>query len=808
MIYKQSILTINGNNAKLDEDIYLFRLDKNIELYFTIVNNKYKFNKSDLNNIINLTNASYFQMRLYKNAEVKYTFAIQPTDNGKAILTITDDLIDEPIEVGDYDFQISLLDADKSSMISLPIVSKQIHVCEPLVTDASETGTAVLGLSTLESGEIVDAFDEEGNYIRKVHVNGELISAELFNKWEEALETNSSNIKTLDSQFKDIANENSILYSKLDEILEHLGLKGKVTYTGRWFTKNIDGDDCMCTINSGSELYFKVKNATKITIETKDIGTVTTEYKPYIRCRIGNLDTRIQLVSNTTEIPVPNNNENNVRITISAIRYNGKKWTAEEGLAIKNISTDGTILTDDVSSKNQILFLGDSITEGQLITAGNFSGLNSDKAFPHLVTDSFTDYICIQNGFGGTGMLVGGNAGMPVAMQCLTNISRDRIATYDYDKIKLIVINYGTNDVGKNDTVGFKTAYKTYIEYIKSKFTNAKIIIIRPCTKVVYEQQITEIAEEENVYLCEVSGSVSKTDSVHPNEAGHQVIANSLIQFIQDKKILTSNPDVPYSYSITNNLSNATNSNPNTSIARNESYTATINPDSDYELASITVTMNGVDITSTAVSENSINISEVTGNIIVTVTTVESYEAVKQKIENAGGYYRDFSKESSTDSIITLNGATLDSSEGVLKLPSTYTFKSDGVVFNKDFISGTLELGISSGDLFCLCFGYVDAQNKFMFYYDSNKISYAELINNKLQSSTNVVKFLSADRQNYTIKVVKNNKNITLKVLNSSKTELCGVDTTISDTLTGNKFALCTTSNCELKLKYIKLTTE
>lgn len=207
MIYKQSILTINGNNAKLDEDIYLFRLDKNIELYFTIVNNKYKFNKSDLNNIINLTNASYFQMRLYKNAEVKYTFAIQPTDNGKAILTITDDLIDEPIEVGDYDFQISLLDADKSSMISLPIVSKQIHVCEPLVTDASETGTAVLGLSTLESGEIVDAFDEEGNYIRKVHVNGELISAELFNKWEEALETNSSNIKTLDSQFKDIANE-------------------------------------------------------------------------------------------------------------------------------------------------------------------------------------------------------------------------------------------------------------------------------------------------------------------------------------------------------------------------------------------------------------------------------------------------------------------------------------------------------------------------------------------------------------------------------------------------------------------------
>lgn len=631
------------------------------------------------------------------------------------------------------------------------------------------------------------------------------VTIDLSNYYKK-IETYSKN--QIDARFKDIAKENSILYSKIDEILEHLGLKGKVTYTGRWFTKNIDGDNCMCTINSGSELYFKVKNATKITIETKDIGTVTTDYKPYIRCRIGNSDTRVQLINSTTEIPVSNKNENNVRITISAIRYNGKKWSAEEGLAIKNISTDGTILTDDVGSKNQILFLGDSITEGQLMTAGNFSGLNSDKAFPHLITDSFTDYICIQNGFGGTGMLVGGNAGMPVAMQCLTNISRDRVATYDYDKIKLIVINYGTNDVGKNDTVGFKTAYKTYIEYIKSKFTNAKIIIIRPCTKVVYEQQITEIAEEENVYLCEVSGSVSKTDSVHPNEAGHQVIANSLIQFIQDKKILTSNPDVPYSYSITNNLSNATNSNPNTSIARNESYTATINPDSDYELGSITVTMGGVDITHSVVNENSINITSVTGNIIITVTTVESYETVKQKIENAGGYYRNFSKESSTDSTITLNGAILDSSEGVLKLPSSYTFKSDGVVFNKDFINGTLELGISSGELFCLCLAYADAQNKFMFYNDGNKISYAELINNKLQTSTNVVHFPSADSENYTVKVVKNNKNVTLKALNSSKTELCGVDTTISDTLTGNKFALCTTANCELKLKYIKLTTE
>lgn len=198
MIYKKCIMTINKNNATLDEDIYLFRLDKNIELHFTIVNNKYKFEKSDLNNIIAQTNAAYFQIRLYRSDEIKYTFAIQPTQDGVAVLTITDDLINDPIEVGEYDFQISLLDVDKTSMISMPIVKQQLHVCEPLVDNQAIMGRAVLGLSSLASGEIKNAFDSEGNYIREIHKDGDILSAQLVNKFEEALDSNTKAIKNQD----------------------------------------------------------------------------------------------------------------------------------------------------------------------------------------------------------------------------------------------------------------------------------------------------------------------------------------------------------------------------------------------------------------------------------------------------------------------------------------------------------------------------------------------------------------------------------------------------------------------------------
>ena len=198
MIYKKCIMTINKNNATLDEDIYLFRLDKNIELHFSIVNNRYKFDKSDLNNIIAQTNAAYFQIRLYRSDEIKYTFAIQPTQDGVAVLTITDDLINDPIELGEYDFQISLLDADKTSMISMPIVKQQLHVCEPLVDNQAIMGRAVLGLSSLASGEIKNAFDSEGNYIREIHKDGDILSAQLVNKFEEALDSNTKAIKNQD----------------------------------------------------------------------------------------------------------------------------------------------------------------------------------------------------------------------------------------------------------------------------------------------------------------------------------------------------------------------------------------------------------------------------------------------------------------------------------------------------------------------------------------------------------------------------------------------------------------------------------
>lgn len=265
MIYKKCVMTIDKNKATLDEDIYLYRLDKNIELYFTIVNNKYRFNKGDMNNIILITNASFFQVRLYKNAEIKYTFAIQPTDGGQAILTITDDLIDDPIEVGDYDFQISLLDEEKTSMISMPIVSKQLHVCEPLVSDDATMGKAVLGLSKLATGEIKNAFDSEGNYIREIHQDGDILSAELINKFEEANEKNTQDIKELNTKIWDIQNPFDISSISVAPNISQMGSTVSAKLTWNYTHSTIKSQ----TINNEAiENTLRTKTFTGVTATT------------------------------------------------------------------------------------------------------------------------------------------------------------------------------------------------------------------------------------------------------------------------------------------------------------------------------------------------------------------------------------------------------------------------------------------------------------------------------------------------------------------------------------------------------------
>lgn len=112
--------------------------------------------------------------------------------------------------------------------------------------------------------------------------------------------------------------------------------------------------------------------------------------------------------------------------------------------------------------------------------------------------------------------------------------------------------------------------------------------------------------------LCKIDDSTEMTDSII---SSHYVTVGTT-------KYTKNGSSDGNKYTITNNLSKATSSNSVISVNENSSYTTTITANKNYKINTITVIMGDVDITSAVVNNNVINISSVTGNIVITVKAI------------------------------------------------------------------------------------------------------------------------------------------------------------------------------------------
>lgn len=86
----------------------------------------------------------------------------------------------------------------------------------------------------------------------------------------------------------------------------------------------------------------------------------------------------------------------------------------------------------------------------------------------------------------------------------------------------------------------------------------------------------------------------------------------------------------PTTYTITNNLTNVNSSNSDTSVEKGSSYTANISALDGYTILRTTITMGGIDITSSAYSDGVISIDSVNGDVVITIVASNgSYEVVR-----------------------------------------------------------------------------------------------------------------------------------------------------------------------------------
>lgn len=113
--------------------------------------------------------------------------------------------------------------------------------------------------------------------------------------------------------------------------------------------------------------------------------------------------------------------------------------------------------------------------------------------------------------------------------------------------------------------------------------------------------------------------TIQRASDGHPNTYGYLKMADVYYAHLL-KYMREGGETADTYYTVTNNLTSATNSNTATSVKAGDSYTATLTANSGYVLDTVTVTMGGTAVT---VTDGAINIASVTGNIVITATAVE-----------------------------------------------------------------------------------------------------------------------------------------------------------------------------------------
>lgn len=123
------------------------------------------------------------------------------------------------------------------------------------------------------------------------------------------------------------------------------------------------------------------------------------------------------------------------------------------------------------------------------------------------------------------------------------------LSVWNYVDPSLVTIYFGVNDYRNNASIStFETNLTTIVNYVKSRSLNPKIVLIKgyeplhPTTPIApwssYRDTVQKVANANNLLCCDILpkfgvGVISATysaDSVHPNDTGHSLIADAIME--------------------------------------------------------------------------------------------------------------------------------------------------------------------------------------------------------------------------------------------------------------------------------------
>ena len=177
MLIRRNVkLTIRDKQSFLDEDLYFYQNDRNINILFEIYNFKFDFIKASSieENIIQKTNPSYSTIRIIKPSGSQILIYKCPIENNLIHFYFT---LENYNEIGTYELQITLHDnnftEESEGRISIPPIT--FDILEPIFDDTgligSEDGIVGEGDVSNEAGTtIITDCEIKGDYLTREEI--------------------------------------------------------------------------------------------------------------------------------------------------------------------------------------------------------------------------------------------------------------------------------------------------------------------------------------------------------------------------------------------------------------------------------------------------------------------------------------------------------------------------------------------------------------------------------------------------------------------------------------------------------------
>ncbi|WP_426512831.1 cellulose binding domain-containing protein [Dactylosporangium sp. McL0621] len=197
-------------------------------------------------------------------------------------------------------------------------------------------------------------------------------------------------------------------------------------------------------------------------------------------------------------------------------------------------------------SPKLVEFVGDSIT------VGTTSSKNALTAYGWLTGEQL-GVRHTQIGYGGGCLVATADGCVSVAAQFLKTGYSSTSANWDFSRYTAdaVVINLGTNDKSHGvSSADFQAGYVAFIKTVRGKYPNAAILALETFSKRYAAETQAAVATQNtagdrNVYYVNTEGwlpSDGLSDSVHPNDKGHQAITAKLAPIVAARLTPTTSP--------------------------------------------------------------------------------------------------------------------------------------------------------------------------------------------------------------------------------------------------------------------------